>query len=917
MAMLLFQATPALAATDSDGDGISDSVETSGWSNKSGGPYHTSPTDSDSDNDGLSDGEEQLFGTNPLSNASPGIYARYSNAFRTQKYYSWIKYGTKYSAHGEDQYRTVLVRRGTSLVVGGRPGATLSVLKSTSTLTTLSVHQNSSGNSWNVTIPSSGTVGKYTLKLSSGSWSKTLNLYVIFEIPSNLATASAAAYVYADDLADNRDNYSVWFITNQNSNSKLSTSYNYNAYATAFVLDRFKQYIFEGYVINTINGKTNPNDAFVALAHKVDQVTRIDFNVWKTTMWDALHSSQQRNDCARIADIAVGFLRSAGIASRAIVTDWKTMTFDTSIEAWIGSQWLTVRAWKSSSETNISNSIVSGIYGPYTQYYFGHNKYMAKDNAVISTMGPNWQWKEVRDGSHCGSKAQYVYNNWYLPELGKESPPDSPGGIDRAAGWLPLTKPYWGWPSEPSTSHTLSYLCGAQVTDLTLPPAKDQRLEVSQAGAKHRSIPLNGSFYVWFLPLLLGLLAFLRARSQRRALWGGACAALALMGIAAALLLNSSLLTYSQEQSPSQQARVSKVLSDYGIDTDGNGRFDALVVEVQVDVKQPGSYTVIGHLSDTTPTPQTADGYLATASTYVPLAAGKQVVKLQFNGETIYQNGEDGSYSLDDLWLTDQESPEESELKLLDSQQPGYHTAAYSRNSFENGGAKLSGSYTHAGLDTNQDGFLDQLTVNTGVEINTPGLYYVEGELADAQGKLVATAAWSGSDGQVSLSFQALLGDITSYYLRAISLYNAQGELIDSAPEAESDSPSVYATGPLYNLGLGEVDPQYASPRVTSAKAKDVPGAVDFHGFDVVVNTGIAVEGDYRLEAWLEGSDGEPFAWETGDPVHLTPGLRDLSLSFKDRKIKLFKAKAPYKLVALKLLYGSGYIVVSQLDVAL
>jgi len=85
----------------------------------------------------------------------------------------------------------------------------------------------------------------------------------------------------------------------------------------------------------------------------------------------------------------------------------------------------------------------------------------------------------------------------------------------------------------------------------------------------------------------------------------------------------------------------------------------------------------------------------------------------------------------------------------------------------------------------------------------------------------------------------------------------------------------------------------------------------------VVVSAGIAVEGDYRLEAWLEGSDGEPFAWETGDPVHLTPGLRQLSLSFQERKIKLFKANAPYKLVALKLLYGSGYTVVKQIDVAL
>ena len=84
----------------------------------------------------------------------------------------------------------------------------------------------------------------------------------------------------------------------------------------------------------------------------------------------------------------------------------------------------------------------------------------------------------------------------------------------------------------------------------------------------------------------------------------------------------------------------------------------------------------------------------------------------------------------------------------------------------------------------------------------------------------------------------------------------------------------------------------------------------------MVVNTAIAVEGDYRLEAWLEGSDGELFAWESSDPVHLAPGLRDLTLSFKERKIKAFKAKSPYKLVGLKLLYGNGYTVVDEVNLA-
>jgi hypothetical protein len=364
-----------------------------------------------------------------------------------------------------------------------------------------------------------------------------------------------------------------------------------------------------------------------------------------------------------------------------------------------------------------------------------------------------------------------------------------------------------------------------------------------------------------------------------------------------------------------QPARLGKVLSDYGIDSNGNGRFDSLAIDVEVEVNQPGSYTLIGHLNDGTPTPQTVGGYLATAATYTPLAAGKQVVRLQFSGQTVYENGEDGSYSLDELWLTDQQYPEEIDLRAIDFQVPGYRTAVYSRNQFENGGASLSQVYDHISLDRNQDGYFDSLVVNTSLSINTPGPYLVEAELADAQGQLVATALWSGSGGQVALPFDVLLGKVTPYYLRNVHLYNGRGELIDSSSEGDASSLGVYATGPLYNLGLGELPAAYASPRVTSTKDKGGSG-VDFHGFDLIVNTAIAVEGDYRLEAWLEGSDGEPFAWETSEPVHLSPGLRDLSMSFKERKIKLFKAKSPYKLVALKLLYGNGYTVVDQVDLA-
>jgi len=88
--------------------------------------------------------------------------------------------------------------------------------------------------------------------------------------------------------------------------------------------------------------------------------------------------------------------------------------------------------------------------------------------------------------------------------------------------------------------------------------------------------------------------------------------------------------------------------SDYGLDTDGNGTYDHLVVDVQVDVQNAGWYRVEGEL-------RKGWSWIDWTSNYTYLDTGLQTVGLWFDGEDIYDSGEDGPYNVtlsleDDNW---------------------------------------------------------------------------------------------------------------------------------------------------------------------------------------------------------------------------------------------------------------------------
>jgi hypothetical protein len=420
---------------DSDYDGLPDSVEEQGWENAVGS-FVTDPLDPDSDDDGLTDGQEKLFDTNPLDDTSPGIYVEYSDSLKTGKYFPWNRYGSKFIA-----LESAVVRRGSTVYVGGPADATIEVVE-TGSLTNLYPQWNPCIGRWAISIPSGGTVGKYTVTLQRGDWSQSLNLYVIFELPTSMSDAEIAAYVYSDDPNNINDEYAVWFMTGRDEDTTWEPWPPYHkarAWALAFQTDQYLPYVFEDHIIDAINGHTNQQDAATDLGHRLDELLRFEAYSLRWSMWDTLHSYNQQAQCSTHASALTSFLRGAGIPARPIAADWDMhifyALFDHSTEVWLYNHWKVMRAIRGNESDD--NPINGGITPPRERSnWFYHDS--KADIVVIAT--EDWLWDQVDTDSVDYGGADYFFGNYNNQVIIRWD-------------WINTVVTYyngWGWGAEPT-----------------------------------------------------------------------------------------------------------------------------------------------------------------------------------------------------------------------------------------------------------------------------------------------------------------------------------------------------------------------------------------------------------------------------------------------------------------------------------
>ncbi len=130
-------------------------------------------------------------------------------------------------------------------------------------------------------------------------------------------------------------------------------------------------------------------------------------------------------------------------------------------------------------------------------------------------------------------------------------------------------------------------------------------------------------------------------------------------------------ISYTYDEFEPPPALFSPPHSDYGQDTDSDGLFNYLVMDVNIEVSDADTYLIYGDLYD-----QSGNNWITGIINVESLGAGIQMVQLSFDGEDIYEEGIDGPY-LVELDLRD------SSWNLID--EDIHTTAAYAYIEFQDG----------------------------------------------------------------------------------------------------------------------------------------------------------------------------------------------------------------------------------------
>jgi hypothetical protein len=270
---------------------------------------------------------------------------------------------------------------------------------------------------------------------------------------------------------------------------------------------------------------------------------------------------------------------------------------------------------------------------------------------------------------------------------------------------------------------------------------------------------------------------------------------------------------------------------DAGRDVNGDGLFDALDVNVGVDVTEAGTYRVSGRLTD-------ASGTLIDAtSSVVGLSAGAQTVTLVFSGTTIADRGIDGPYRIRNLSLL--EVGPDNEL-VVDQIGDAYETAAYAASDFQRAALLLNGNNSDQVIDFEPDGFYDRLDVTLGVDVLNGSTYQWSARLVDVNGTEIDVDGRSGflstGSNSITLSFDGRKvganGVDGPYFVRDLLLFSR----FTAATLVQTDVAATRA----YNFREFEGAPASCLPGslTISDFDSDQPGEPDTGEFVAIQNTG-------------------------------------------------------------------------------
>ena len=352
-----------------------------------------------------------------------------------------------------------------------------------------------------------------------------------------------------------------------------------------------------------------------------------------------------------------------------------------------------------------------------------------------------------------------------------------------------------------------------------------------------------------------------------------------------------------------------------GLDTDDDTLFNALLLDVEVDVPVSGFYSVLGWLADD-------EGVnIVWARNDVDLTPGTHTVQLAFDGPMLNRAGVTLPFevSLVQVYAI------VGKHQVLKDFADNVHVTAFISADFDSPAATFGGVVSEMPVDLDMDGLYDRLDLAIDVSINDPGEYEVSAVLKGVSMSLavfepVDPAAGAALAGQVSMPLGTVVTPVLLSFDGASIFYHRE------------DGPFQIANLKLTNLADDGVldfqeqawmtsaylhsDFQQSGVAIDENSYTDMGGELDEQGkfstLDVTFVIDSMVPGPYLITARLEDDLGSLIA-----ATRLNANLGGfvgsveaamVQLSFDGAEILAAGRDGPYRLANVTVIADSGLV---------
>ncbi|WP_033194290.1 dockerin type I repeat-containing protein [Methylomonas sp. MK1] len=312
------------------------------------------------------------------------------------------------------------------------------------------------------------------------------------------------------------------------------------------------------------------------------------------------------------------------------------------------------------------------------------------------------------------------------------------------------------------------------------------------------------------------------------------------------------------------------------LDSNGDGVYEGLATDIDVEVLTAGTYTIVGRLEKNRNVVANRPAYesqLSSRVTFEASATGSRKVTIVFSGELIYQSGQDGPYDL---------------VLRGNNINTSLQTPAYDHRSF---GEILTAitAVSDQGIDQNNDGKLEGIRADIDVSGRAAGNYRLLGALIKNGTTLVnANAEVSIVAGQQTISLT-----IPGLPLKRSGQdgpYEGVVSLIDSNSHTVSDFDFVTAAYPAKDFA-SVIEPVGAQ----SDQGVDSNGNGLYDTLSVSFGASFSRGGTFLLTGTLGNAAGTNTVFSE-QLITVTPGVRQVTLNFAGPDIYGQRIDGPYRI---------------------